>query len=112
MKKLLMLALVALSGTMLFSCGPNMYKTQSAGKDDVAYIIVLTDGPKFENVSVIVDGTPYIYNKVQKVKNRRKAQQVRIEPGRHNVKVLVGAEVMTDEDIFISVQETKQIVLR
>ena len=112
MKKLLMLALVAISGTLLFSCGPNMYNTQSSGKDNTAYVIVLTDGPKFENVSVVVDGHPYIYDKVHKIKNRRKAQKVRIEPGRHNVKVLVGAEVMTDEDIFIGLQETKQVVLR
>lgn len=53
MKRLLLL-LIAVIG--LSSCGPKQYLSYSAGKDNVSYIMVLTDGPKYEFVNIVVDG--------------------------------------------------------
>lgn len=112
MKKILTITFIALFGLALSSCGRHMYSTQSGGMDNVSYIIVLKEAGRYDNVAVVVDGETYPYPKVFKVKAKRKAPQIFIEPGKHNVKVLVGGEVVTDENIFIAVQETKTVVLR
>lgn len=112
MKKIILLSFTAIIVLAFSSCGPHMYKTQSSGKDNVSYIIVLKESGDYDNVSVVVDDKAYPYGKVYKVKAKRKAHPVIIEPGKHNVKVIVDGTVMTDENVFLGLQETKMIVLR
>ena len=112
MKKRIVLWCVAIAAVFT-SCGPHMYKTQSGGQDNVSYIIVLKEYGSYENVSVILDDKVfYPYGKVYKVKNKRKAHPIIVEPGRHNIKVAVDDVLLTDEDVFLGLQETKSIVLR
>ena len=96
----------------LASCGPKMYSTRQAGKDDVSYVVVLTAGQKYENVVVEVDGQAYSVAKIYKEKDARKASQIIITPGKHTVKVTYNGQVLTNENIFIGLQETKKIVLQ
>lgn len=96
----------------LTSCGPKMYSTRQVGKDNVSYVIVLTAGQKYTNVVVEIDGQAYPVEKVYKEKAARKALQIIIEPGKHNVKVISNGQIITNEDIFIALQETKKIVLQ
>lgn len=110
MKKIVLL-FAAVVAFAFSSCGPHMYKTQSSGKDNVSYIIVLTESDYYENVTVVIDGTSHPYGKVYKVKAKRKAHPIITEPGRHNVKVVVNGSVVTDENVFLGLQETKMIVL-
>jgi archaellum component FlaG (FlaF/FlaG flagellin family) len=116
MKKtaLIFTAMIAMA---LSSCGPHMYKTQSSGKDNISYVIVVADNnmhynKSAMNVDVIVDGEAYPYDNLYKIKAKRKAHPIIIEPGKHNIKVVVNGEVFTDENVFLSLQETKMIVLR
>ena len=96
----------------LNSCGPKMYSTRQAGKDDVSYVIVLTAGQKYENVIVEVDGQAYPVAKVYKEKAARKAPQIIITPGKHTVNVISNGEILFSENIFVALQETKKIVLQ
>lgn len=112
MKKIIILSFVAIMALAFSSCGPHMYKTQSGGKDNVSYVIVLKETGNYDNVFVVVDDKAHPYGKVYKVKAKRKAHPVIIEPGKHNIKVVVNGTVMIDENVFIGLQETKMIVLR
>ncbi|MDR0955460.1 MAG: hypothetical protein LBM20_08850 [Rikenellaceae bacterium] len=113
MKKIILTLLTVIVVALAFSsCGPYMHKSQSSGQDNVSYIIVLKETGEYNNVSVVVDDKTYPYDKIYKVKAKRKAHPVTIEPGRHHLKVIVDGAVMTDENIFIGLQETKTIVLR
>ena len=111
-----MFSFIAAIAMMFNSCGPHMYKTHSTGSDNVSYIIVLTESSSrnYDNVPVfvVVDDISYPYDIVYKVKAKRKAHPVTVEPGRHNVKVIVNGMEMTNENIFLGLQETKIIVLR
>ena len=113
MKKIILLAFVSIVVVMLNSCAP-MYKTQSSGKDNVSYVIVLKESVwvRYNNVAVVVDDTIYPYGYVYRVRAKNKAHPVMVEPGRHNVKVIVNGAILVDEEMFLGLQETKSIVLR
>ncbi|MDD4191350.1 MAG: hypothetical protein PHI28_08465 [Mangrovibacterium sp.] len=108
MKKIvvLMFALFAFA-----ACGPHMYSTRSAGQDNSSFVVVVTNGQKYENVAVIVDGTSHPVEKVYKLKAIRKAHPVAITPGKHQIQVVSGDKILSDENIFLGLQETKKIVL-
>ena len=109
MKKILFICFAAI---LTASCGRGLYTSSSAGKDNVSYITVLTEGPAFNGVTVVVDGTDYPYGRVYTMKMKRKAQPVIITPGKHNIKVVIAGKVLVEEHVFIGLQETKQIILR
>ena len=109
MRKFLFIVIAAFT---LTSCGPKMYSTRQAGKDNVSYVIVLTAGQEYSNVIVEIDGQAYPVEKVYKEKVARKAPQIIIEPGKHNIKVISNGQVIINENIFIALQETKKIVLQ
>lgn len=94
----------------LSSCGA--YKTYSAGQSNESFIMVLREKQPYDNVTVIVDGKEYPVAKVYKVKSKRKSQPIVIEPGKHTVKVAVNGRIISEESVFIGLQETKKIVLR
>jgi hypothetical protein len=112
MKKIIFALLISVVGLMLTACGPHMYKTMSAGHDDASYVMVLTEGESYQNVSVVIDGTTHPYGKVYKVKAKRKAGTVIMQPGKHNVKVMIGDSVYSDEEVFMGAGETKIVILR
>lgn len=109
MKKFLIIALAFVG---LFACSPHMYNTHSAGKDNVSFIIVLTNGQTYENVSLIVDGETFPIEKVYKVKATRKAHPVHTTPGKHQIKVVSNGKILVEENVFLGLQETKKIVLQ
>lgn len=109
MRKILLLSLVVVG---LSACSPHMYNTYSAGKDNASFIIVLTNGQKYENVSIIVDGLTFPIEKVYKVKAMRKAIPIATTPGKHQIKVVFKGQNIVEEDIFLGLQETKKIVLK
>jgi hypothetical protein len=89
-----------------------MYNTYSAGKDNTSFIIVVTGGQSYENVSVIVDGNTFAIDQVYKVKAIRKAHPVITTPGKHQIKVVSNGKTLLEESIFLGLQETKKIVLQ
>lgn len=112
MKKLLIFGFSVLAAICVTSCGPHMYNTQSQGKENVSYVVVLKETGSYNNVIVSVDDNDYVYGKVYKLKAKRKAHPVIIEPGRHHLKVIVDGRIMVEENIFLSIQQTKTVVLR
>lgn len=109
MKKILIVALAIVG---LSACSPHMYNTNSAGKDNSSFIIVLTEGQSYNDVSVIVDGKTFPIETVYKVKASRKAHPVTTSPGKHKVEVKSAGKTLIEENIFIGLQETKKIVLK
>jgi hypothetical protein len=109
MKKILLFVFVVAG---LSACSPHMYNTYSAGKDNASFIIVLTNGQHYENVSVSVDGQTFPIEKVYKVKATRKAIPVTVTPGKHQIKVISNGKTLVEENIFLGLQETKKIVLK
>lgn len=94
----------------LSSCGA--YKTYSAGQSNESFIMVLTEKKPYKYVTVVVDGKHYPVDRVYKVKTKRKATPIVIEPGKHDIKVVVDGKVIVEEKVFLGLQETKKIVLR
>lgn len=108
MKKFL---IILFAEILLVSCGPHMYSTLSAGKENESFIIVLTKGQAYDNVSVIVDGKAFEIEKVYKVKAKVKTHPVITTPGKHHVSVVSNGKTIIDENVFLGLQETKKIVL-
>ncbi|WP_372775598.1 hypothetical protein [Mangrovibacterium sp.] len=109
MRKLLSSIIILFSIT---ACGPHMYNSMSAGKDNSSFIVVVTNGQQYENVSVVVDGESYPIEKVYKLKMIRKARPVAISPGKHQIEVISDGKTLIQENVFIGLQETKKIVLQ
>ncbi|PTN08695.1 hypothetical protein [Mangrovibacterium marinum] len=109
MKKLIFFFFAIISFT---ACGPHLYNTMSAGKDNASFIVVVTNGQSYADVSVIVDGESFPVEKVYKLKRIRKAHPISITPGKHDIKVVSGVNTLIEENIFIGLQETKKIVLQ
>lgn len=109
MRKILVIASFMIG---LVACGPHTYNTYSNGKGNDSFIIVLTAGQSFDNVSVIIDGTSFPVDKVYPVKSTIKAHPIVTTPGKHQVKVVADGKTVSDESVFLGLQETKKIVLR
>lgn len=109
MKKILIVILVVVG---LSACSSHMYSTSSAGKDNESFIIVLTEGQAYGNISVIVDGETFPIEKVYKVKSSRKALPLITTPGKHEIEVVSDGNTLIKERVFLGLQETKKIVLR
>ena len=110
MKKFLFITAIMAGVFGFISCGPHLYSTSSAGKDNISYVVVLSD-VKLQNVSIFIDEQPFKIDKVYAVKYARKAHPVLTTPGKHNLKLVAGGKIIRDESIFLGVQETKQIVI-
>ncbi|MCI1720461.1 MAG: hypothetical protein LKM37_05535 [Bacteroidales bacterium] len=108
MKKIILL----LFAVIIASCGPHMYSTNSSGKENESFIIVLTQGPNYNGVTLNVDGKDYIMGKVYKTKAERKAHSVVVAPGNHKIKVTYKGETLVEQNVIIGLRETKKIILR
>lgn len=100
---------------LAFSSCANTYRTQSSGQDNVSYITVLKEKHVYlddNSVVVVVDDAEYPYGKVQKVNRKIKAQPVRVEPGKHRVRIFINGEPYSDETVFLGVQQSKIITIR
>ena len=109
MKKIILLALIIIG---LSACSPHMYNTYSAGKDNTSFIVVVTNGHEYEDVSVIVDGKTFPIVTVYKLKAIRKAHPVITTPGKHQIEVVSNGKTLVKENAFLGLQETKKIVLQ
>jgi uncharacterized lipoprotein len=109
MKKILILAFVI---TGLSACSSHMYNTYSSGKDNASFIIILTEGQSYEDVSVIVDGKTFSIEKVYPVKATLKAHPIITTPGKHQIKVVSKGKTLVEESVMIGLQETKKIILK
>ncbi|GHV02270.1 hypothetical protein FACS1894159_11030 [Bacteroidia bacterium] len=111
MKKIAQIIAAAAVVLLVASCA-HTYSTRAAGQANASYVSVLTAGPQYKDVKVVVDGEATSYGKVYTVKLRRKTAPVVITPGKHKLQVVADGNVVIDEVIFLGVQETKEVILR
>lgn len=100
---------------LAFSSCANTYRTQSSGQDDFSYITILKEKHVQVgdySVVVVVDDVEIPYGRVEKVNRKIKSDPIRVEPGKHRVRVLIDGETFSDETIFLGVQESKTITIR
>jgi hypothetical protein len=110
MKKIILLLIIVIGVT---SCNTSKwYSTASASKDNISYVIVLSDNSDYSNVEIQIDEEKPVKRDVKSLKLKRKAEPVIITPGKHKVRVINNGKVIVEENIFIGIQETKKIVLR
>ncbi len=106
MKKiLLLLPLIAL----LSSCVT--YKTYSSGKDDVSYVMVLSENDKYKDVSVKIDNKLTVLEEVFHKSKTLKSPVIKLTPGQHTVEITHKDKVLYSEKVYIGLQETKKILL-
>lgn len=107
--KLLFIALVAL----LVGCKANYPVAQQSGKEDIAYLLFVS-GKEYtgKTVTVNIDGTTRFDAKVVKArKANRRGTQYGIGTGRKSITVTYDGRTLYNKQIFLSNQETKQILL-
>ena len=104
---------ISLLALLMLSCSRHQYKTMSSGKEDTGFVIVLTENGNYtKDVALVVDnGQSLAVAKVYKQKMQRKAPVFKVEPGKHNLKVVVAGRTVYDKDVIIGLQETRKIVL-
>jgi hypothetical protein len=108
MKKVFLFLLML---TGLSSCGPHLYSTLSAGKDNVSYVLILKKDRSDKTASLFIDNKIYSLDKIYSEKMARKAQPIVTTPGKHQIKIISNGKVVLDENVFLGLQETKKIVL-
>ena len=104
-----------ISAIVLSSCGVGSYSV-SSGKADTAEIS-FTASDK-EPIVVVVDGTEYNVKtvKTKEYKSGRNIKKnaintIKIEPGQHNVKVLVSGNEVYNKKLYISATEHRIVEL-
>lgn len=110
MKKLLILFALP----MLFACCKANYPVaQQSGKEDMAYLLFVSpDKYAGEEVEVIIDDAqPFSAKVVKQKKANRRGTQYGINTGTRSLKVLHQGKTIYQKKIFVSTQETKQIIL-
>jgi hypothetical protein len=109
MKKFL---LVICFGILLVSC-KNTYVTRSSAIEDASYVMVVSSGDVLKNiVTVEIDGDSYPLQRVEKIKKEKNAEKIKIAPGKHNIKVYKGSELVSQQNAFLGSQETRKIVIK
>ena len=102
--------LVALS---IFLVGCGGISNTVRGLDDVAFLEFVGNSDTFkEGVQVVVDGKPSFDAKVYKDKvTRVKGNVYSISKGKHEISVSYQGKIIFKQQVFLSTQETKKIVL-
>ena len=111
MRHKLTIAFILATVFMLAGCAKYPV-SQSAGKEDMAYLLFVTTSDNDDQVTVTLDNSQTFTAKVVKQKNaNRKGTSYGVATGRRKLKVERGGNVLYEKEIFISSQETKQIIL-
>ena len=112
MKKLMIIAAFTM---LLTGCGVGNYSVQSGVED--ASFISFTDDVK-QDITVTVDDQTYLLKTVRQkaYKSGRNIKQtalntIKIDPGQHEVKVMLDGADVFDKKIFVSTGEHKIIEL-
>lgn len=97
---------------LLFGCG-SLPVAQQSGKEDVAYLLFVTQGQyRRQNVSVVIDGTEFVATPVKASKSQTKGKIYSASTGNRLIEVKNNkGEVIYKKRLFLSTQETKQIIL-
>ncbi len=98
---------------LLYGCKSNYPVAQQGGKDDVAYLLIVSHKEYVnKQVAVTLDNEKTFEAKVVKARDSNyKGVSYAISPGRKKIKVEYKGTSIYNKEIFVSTQETKIITL-
>ena len=113
MKNKLNLIITVLFSMALFSsCKITYPVTQHSGKEDIAYLLFVSEGNKSYDVEVIIDeGKAFSAETVKAKKADRKGDIYTVNTGKRKITVIRDGGKVYEKYIFLSPQETKKISL-
>ncbi|MCR4919118.1 MAG: hypothetical protein K5928_04795 [Prevotella sp.] len=106
-------AMLALLTTLLAGCKIYAPVEQATGKEDVAYLLFVSEGGAYKNknVSVSLDGQSYEAKVVKKKTSNRRGTQYTAPTGTHQLTVSSQGQTLYSKKVFLSTQEVKTISL-
>lgn len=109
MKRLL---LVCLSLFLLSACKMGQY-SQTSPMENVPYLQFITmDKQSPKSVKVYIDDNQPFEAKVNRVKSHTiKGDIYMVSKGKHRIKIMDKSDLLYDSEVFLSLQETRQIIL-
>lgn len=112
MKKLF-ISFACLMAVLLTGCKANMPVAQQSGKEDVAYLLFVSQGGEYKNqmVQVDVDGQKYEAMVVKQKTSNRRGTQYSAPTGNHQLTVTANGQTLYSKKVFLSAQQVKQIML-
>lgn len=112
MKKVFILSLMCLA---FIGCKTQFPVAQETGKTDMAYLLFVGTNKsdyKGKTVEVTVDdNAPFTANVVWQKRATRRGTQYGVATGTRSVKVTCNGKEVYNKKVFLSAQETKQIIL-
>lgn len=105
--------LSCLVAILLTGCKAHMPVAQQSGKEDVAYLLFVSQGGEYKNkiVQVDVDGNVYEATVVKQKTSNRRGTQYSCSTGNHSLKVTCDGRVLYNKKVFLSAQQVKNITL-
>ncbi len=113
MKKIA-IALICVMAVMLTACRANMPVAQQSGKEDVAYLLFVSQNGQYhkKDLTVTVDNQTYVAQGIKSKTSDRKGSQYTAPTGTHQLTVKNSAgEILYSKKVFLSQQEVKTIML-
>lgn len=113
MKKNILIGLAVLFTLLLSGCKANYPVAQQTGKEDVAYLLFVSQKNNLKDpLSVQVDNTTFEAKAVKAKKANRRGDAYTVATGRRKLTVKDQAgNVLYNKEVMLSAQETKQIIL-
>lgn len=97
---------------LLVGCKANYPVAQQSGREDIAYLIFISNKQYAgKNVTVDVDGNSFDAKVVKAKKSNRRGTQYGVSTGRRTISVKCEGKTLYSKQLFLSAQETKQIIL-
>lgn len=112
MKKL-SIVFASLLAVLLTACKANMPVAQQSGKEDIAYLLLVSNGGTYNNktVQVSVDGQTFDAVVVKQKTSNRRGTQYTAPTGSHQLTVTFNGQTIYNKKVFLSTQQVKRIEL-
>ncbi len=109
----ILIAFVSVIVLLFAGCKAHYPVSQQSGKEDMAYLLFVSESNKSYKINVLLDRSLSFDAKTVRAKDAdRNGTAYAVGTGRHKIKVLKDGNVIYEKEIFISTQETKKITLR
>ena len=111
--KLIFGSVLCLMMVLFTNCSIKYPTTKQSGKEDIAYLIFVSEGNKKYEVDVVIDETTAFSAKTVKAKKSDlKGKIYSANTGKRKITVSKKGQKISEKYIFLSPQETKTILLQ
>ncbi len=114
MMKKIAITFMCVMAILLTACRANMPVAQQSGKEDVAFLLFVSQSGQYhkKDLTVSVDNTSYVAQGIKLKTSDRRGSQYTAPTGTHQLTVKNSAgEVLYSKKVFLSAQEVKTITL-